>query len=33
VYEGEWSNDKRHGFGIFMSNEGGVYEGEWVNNK
>ena len=33
VYEGRFSNDKRHGHGIFRLSGGGVYEGEYKNNK
>jgi hypothetical protein len=29
VYEGEWANGKRHGFGSVIHRNGSVYEGEW----
>jgi hypothetical protein len=32
-YEGEYLNDKKHGFGIFTFKDGRVYEGEWENGK
>ena len=28
-YEGDYLNDKKHGFGIFTFKDGRVYEGEW----
>ena len=33
VYEGEWKDDKRHGFGKYTFIDGAIYEGEWRNNK
>ena len=33
VYEGEWANDKRHGYGILNLLDRGVYEGEWHLDK
>lgn len=32
VYEGEWVDDKAHGFGTFVDTEGAKYTGEWVND-
>jgi len=32
MYEGEWLNDKRHGYGVFNIKDRGVYEGEWQND-
>ena len=32
-YDGEYLNDKKHGFGIFTFKDGRVYEGEWENGK
>lgn len=29
IYEGEWSQDKRHGYGVFNIKDRGTYEGEW----
>jgi hypothetical protein len=28
-YEGEWSNDLRHGYGIFTAQSGETYSGMW----
>ncbi len=33
MYEGEWLNDKRHGFGIHRSKAIVVYEGEWIRDQ
>ena len=34
VYIGEWNNDnKRHGRGVFIGNNGDVYEGSWVEGE
>lgn len=33
VYEGEWVNDKAHGFGVYLHSDGSRYEGEWLNDK
>lgn len=33
TYMGEWSNDKRSGYGISERSDGLKYEGEWYNNK
>ena len=32
-YEGELLNEKRHGKGIMIYNNGRIYEGEWVNDE
>lgn len=32
-YEGEWSNDKMHGEGVFVHATGVRYEGQWINGK
>lgn len=32
VYFGDFENDKRHGLGIMIYENGRVYEGEWENN-
>eukprot|EP01043_Picozoa_sp_COSAG02_P067462 COSAG02_NODE_10850_length_1846_cov_1.447624_2_plen_127_part_00 len=32
-YEGNWKNDKRHGFGRMTHSNGDVYEGDWENGK
>jgi hypothetical protein len=29
IYEGEWSNDKAHGVGMYKHFDGGVFVGEW----
>ena len=31
-YEGDWVNNKRHGYGVRRYHSGNVYEGEWANN-
>ena len=31
-YIGDFSNDKRHGQGKYISHRGGYYEGNWVND-
>ena len=33
IYEGEWFNDKAHGFGIYKHINGAIYEGEWENDQ
>jgi hypothetical protein len=33
VYEGEWLNQKRHGFGVLKWPDGAVYSGYWKANK
>jgi hypothetical protein len=32
VYEGEWENNKAHGFGIYKHNSGAIYQGYWRKN-
>ncbi|XP_053545784.1 junctophilin-2 [Bombina bombina] len=32
VYQGEWKNDKRSGFGVSERSSGLKYEGEWLDN-
>jgi hypothetical protein len=32
-YEGEWSNDKMNGYGVYKYASGAVYSGQWKNNK
>lgn len=32
IYSGNWKEDKRHGYGVFVSSAtGSVYEGSWLN--
>lgn len=31
-YDGDWHNDKMHGFGIYNYSNGDIYEGEWEQN-
>lgn len=33
TYEGEWKDDKTHGFGIYVHLDGAKYEGQWVEDK
>jgi hypothetical protein len=32
-YEGEWKNEKRHGYGIWTRPDGTKYAGEWMEDK
>lgn len=32
VYEGQFQNDKRHGFGILVRANGDRYEGNWADD-
>eukprot|EP01047_Picozoa_sp_COSAG01_P042403 COSAG01_NODE_3700_length_5780_cov_207.494631_6_plen_95_part_00 len=32
VYDGEWLEDKRHGFGVMEWPDGRRYEGQWHND-
>jgi hypothetical protein len=32
-YVGEYLNGKKHGHGVYFSNNGSNYEGEWLDNK
>lgn len=32
-YEGEWKNEKRHGYGIWTRPDGTKYAGEWIEGK
>ena len=31
-FDGDWQNDKMHGFGVYNYANGDIYEGEWENN-
>lgn len=33
VYEGEWSEDRRSGWGRMYSEGGDIYEGEWMKGE
>ena len=33
MYEGEWEEDKRHGYGKFTWPDGKVYDGQWENDE
>eukprot|EP00164_Ancoracysta_twista_P006738 GFYU01009444.1.p1 GENE.GFYU01009444.1~~GFYU01009444.1.p1 ORF type:complete len:770 (-),score=130.59 GFYU01009444.1:1527-3491(-) len=33
IYEGEWKEDCKHGFGVYTGQEGNTYKGEWVQGK
>ena len=33
IYEGQWHEDMRHGYGRLIQEVGDVYEGEWQNNE
>ena len=33
VYEGDWLDDKCHGFGTFTTIDGSKFEGNWENDK
>ena len=32
IYEGNWSNDKREGKGVYQWSNGDIYEGEMKDN-
>lgn len=32
-HQGEWKNDKLHGYGVLTENDGGRYEGFYEENK
>ena len=32
-YEGEYKDDKKHGFGIYIWSDGRVYRGNWYKGK
>ena len=32
-YKGEFTNDKRHGYGEFFWTDGRIYKGEWAQGK
>ena len=32
-YDGDYENDKKHGFGAYYWPDGKAYEGHWVNGK
>ena len=32
IYEGEFSNNSRHGYGVYMWSDGAKYFGDFVNN-
>lgn len=31
-YDGDWLDDKMHGYGVYHYANGDIYEGEWLNN-
>jgi len=33
VYDGEWENDKMHGFGAYSYGDGSTYEGYWIDGR
>jgi len=33
VYEGDWLDDKAHGYGIYCHLDGAKYEGYWEEDK
>jgi hypothetical protein len=33
IYEGEWKDDKAHGYGVYHHLNGATYEGEWVEDR
>lgn len=33
IYEGQWKNGKRHGFGVGTFGVGGQYTGWWINDQ
>lgn len=32
-YQGEYLEDKKHGYGVFTWPDGRQYDGQWVNGK
>ena len=32
LFEGEWTDDKANGFGIYSHTNGAYYEGHWLND-
>jgi hypothetical protein len=32
AYDGEWNDDRAHGYGIYYHTDGAKYEGEWVED-
>lgn len=32
TYEGEWKNDLKHGYGVYIYANGDKYEGQWFND-
>eukprot|EP00435_Cladocopium_sp_Y103_P032521 s3490_g8.t1 len=32
-YQGQWQEDKKHGYGVLFYRNGGVYVGQWMNNQ
>ena len=32
-YNGQWTNDKRHGYGMMTYGDQSTYTGEWENDK
>jgi hypothetical protein len=33
VYEGNWIEDKAHGYGTYTHLDGAIYKGEWYEDK
>ena len=33
VYEGEWLDDKAHGYGFYLHVDGTKYQGDWLEDK
>ena len=33
MYDGNWINDKRNGYGVFSYSEGDIYQGNWIDDK
>lgn len=33
IYEGEWTNDRKHGKGTYKFGNGDVYTGDWNSDK
>lgn len=31
-YRGQWQNDKKHGYGVMLTRDGGAYAGQWREN-
>ena len=33
LYEGQWKDDKSHGYRVYLHSDGAQYQGEWKEDK